>query len=110
HVNFYHSSSNSHLNLNQYIILCLSFIDNFILINLFFLYYSRTSAIYTLSLHDALPIFRIWQPVVMGQKPFSWAHSRCSRAFFRLPGYRVLQSVKKGMPPCSLHRSATTLA
>ena len=53
---------------------------------------------------------RIWQPVVMGQKPFSWAHSRCSRAFFRLPGYRVLQSVKKGMPPCSLHRSATTLA
>ena len=28
----------------------------------------------------------------------------------RLPGYRVLQSVKKGIPPCSLHRSATTLA
>ena len=26
------------------------------------------------------------------------------------PGYRVLQSVRKGRPPCSLHRSATTLA
>ena len=51
-----------------------------------------------------------WQPVVMGQKPLSWAQVRCSSAFLRLPGYRVLQSVKKGIPPCSLHRSATTLA
>ena len=51
-----------------------------------------------------------WQPVVMGQKPLSWAQVRCSKAFLRLPGYKVLQSVKKGIPPCSLHRSATTLA
>ena len=28
-----------------------------------------------------------------------FAQSRCSSAFFRLPGYSVLQSVRKGKPP-----------
>lgn len=30
---------------------------------------------------------RIGQPTVSGENPFSQAHSRCSRAFLRLPGY-----------------------
>ena len=33
-----------------------------------------------------------------------------SSAFFLLPGYSVLQSVRNGRPPCSLQRSATTFA
>ena len=32
------------------------------------------------------------------------------QAFFLLPGYNVLQSVRNGRPPCSLQRSATTFA
>ena len=52
----------------------------------------------------------IWQPVVVGLNPFRLAQSICSGALRRLPGYRVLQSVRKGMPPCSLTRSATTFA
>ena len=50
------------------------------------------------------------QPVVTGPKPFSWAAARCSRAFFRRPGYRVLQSVRKGSPPWRLTASATVFA
>ena len=53
-------------------------------------------------LHRHLPVsythlsaMSTWQQVVMGQKPLSWSQVRCSSAFLRLPGYRVLQSVKK---------------
>ena len=52
----------------------------------------------------------IWHPVDRGEKPFSMAASRCSRAFFRRPAYRVLQSDRKGTPPWSFTKSATTLA
>ena len=34
----------------------------------------------------------------------------CSSAFFRLPTYSVLQSVRKGLPPSSLTTSATARA
>ena len=36
--------------------------------------------------------------------------SMWSRAFFRLPTYRVLQSVKKGLPPWDFTRSTTARA
>ena len=52
----------------------------------------------------------IWHPVEIGLKPFRFAQSRCSSAFFLLPGYKVLQSVRNGSPPCSLQRSATAFA
>ena len=52
----------------------------------------------------------IGQPTESGVNPFSQAHSRCSRAFFRLPGYMVLQSVRNGLPPNSFTTSATALA
>ncbi len=55
------------------------------------------------------PIMR-GHPTVRGVKPFCHAHSRCSRAFFRLPGYMVLQSVRKGLPPSSLTTSTTARA
>ena len=35
------------------------------------------------------------QPTVNGVKPLAHAHSKCSKAFLRDPGYKVLQSVKK---------------
>ena len=50
------------------------------------------------------------QPTVMGVKPFSQAQARCSKAFFRLPGYMVLQSVRKGCPPSSFTTSTTARA
>ena len=53
---------------------------------------------------------RTGQPTVKGVNPFSQAHSKCSNAFLRLPGYRVLQSVKNGFPPNSFTISATALA
>ena len=53
---------------------------------------------------------RMGQPTVSGVKPFCQAHSRCSRAFFRLPGYMVLQSVRKGRPPSSFTTSTTARA
>ena len=52
----------------------------------------------------------IWQPVVSGEKPFSLAAVRCSSASLRRPTYRVLQSVRKGLPPSARTRSATVLA
>ena len=52
----------------------------------------------------------IWQPVDKGENPLSMAASMWSRAFFRPPTYRVLQSVRKGLPPRSFTKSATVLA
>ena len=52
----------------------------------------------------------IGQPTVSGVKPFSQAQYRCSSAFFRLPGYIVLQSVRKGLPPSSFTTSTTARA
>ena len=52
----------------------------------------------------------IGQPTLSGVKPFSQAHSKCSKAFFLDPGYIVLQSVKKGFPPSSLTTSTIALA
>ena len=40
----------------------------------------------------------------------SCAQERCSRAFFREPGYMVLQSVRNGFPPSSFTTSTTALA
>ena len=51
-----------------------------------------------------------WQPVEMVLKPLSSAQSRWSSAFLRLPGYKVLQSVRKGLPPFSLTISAIAFA
>ena len=53
---------------------------------------------------------RMGQPAVSGVKPFSHAHSRCSRAFLRLPGYMVLQSVRNGLPPSSFTTSTRARA
>ena len=50
------------------------------------------------------------QPTVSGVKPFSQAQYKCSMAFLRLPGYSVLQSVRKGFPPHCFTKSTTALA
>ena len=52
----------------------------------------------------------IWHPVVAGRNPFRLAQSMCSTAFFLDPGYKVLQSVRYGIPPSSFTMSATALA
>ena len=51
-----------------------------------------------------------WHPVAYGVNPFRYAVSIWSSAFFRLPTYNVLQSVKNGFPPHSFTRSAITFA
>ena len=51
-----------------------------------------------------------WQPVENGEKPFKYAASICSSAFFRLPIYSVLQSVRNGRPPLAFTKSATVFA
>lgn len=45
----------------------------------------------------------IWQPVDSMENPFSLAAVMCSSASLRRPTYSVLQSVRKGLPPRSLH-------
>ena len=53
---------------------------------------------------------KIGHPTVIAVNPFSQAHCKCSKAFLRLPGYSVLQSVKNGLPPNSFITSATAFA
>ena len=69
---------------------------------------SRGTSISSVPLRPSAMI--IWQPVLRGEKPFSCAAARCSRACLRRPTYRVLQSVRKGRPPREVTLSATTLA
>ena len=45
---------------------------------------------------------KIWQPVVMGQKPFSWAQVRCSRAFFAAARIESVAVGQEGHTPLLL--------
>ena len=51
-----------------------------------------------------------WHPVENGLNPFSYAASRWSKAFFLCPTYKVLQSVKNGLPPNFFTTSTTVFA
>ncbi len=51
-----------------------------------------------------------WQPVCSGEKPLRYAASMWSSAFRRMPGYRVLLSVRNGRAPIPFSSSTTALA
>ena len=72
--------------------------------------YSPSTGISTSSIPLRPSAMMIWQPVDMGENPLRLAVSMCSMAFFLLPTYSVLQSVRNGIPPFSFTMSAMTFA